>query len=445
MTLIIVMLIACCSILEPVGAQELSSQDLPVDIDSLFNGDETQEESPEDVQEEATQLPLLSRLQESDQLLVGGNFRFIAGYSLGLTEMIGAVGDYLPLSIVGISSGINLTFAISPVLEISNKFSFTYPDYQLKIAEMAMEYDIWNQAYLTLGLKRINWGRSPNFSFVNIIHRQADTPLGEVDPQKTLIGRLVIPIGVGGVEVLLQNKNEYQENDLSISGERLGIGAKYNFAQERIDIAIGGYYQRGLNGRMFVTGSTTITDWMEVYAEGVFVESTLRQDDTGPYAGEEEPTTLSGDPIKDGWVEIAPGIVRYDNNPDFGACIGVIVGLFENTLELNGEYYYNGEETENQVSGARFPLFWGHNMAFNVDYTIPHTPLRLRMGYRYNSTFDSSFFLPRLTIDVIRHVTVDVGGGLFWGPDDAGYRANNPDELDRPAFLTFTMTFHGKL
>ena len=422
----------------------IAAQEISPDIDSLFNGDETNGDST-GVEAAEPQLPLLERLQENSPLKFGGDFRFTGGYSPGLSLMIGSGGDYLPAAVLDTNAGINLTLGISPVLEVTNKFRFAYPDYQIKVTELSMEYDFQNFAYLTVGLKRINWGRAFNFGFANILHRQADSPLGEVDSQQTLISRLVIPIGIGGFELLLQDKSEYREDADSISGERIGIGAKYNFARERIDLAVGGYYQRGLSGRVFVTGTTTITDWLELYAEGVAVDSRLRQDDTGFYAGVAEPTTASGDPVKEGWVEIAPDVVVKDNDPDFGACIGVVVGLLDNSLELNGEYYYNGEETENTVSGARFPLFWGHNIALNADYKVDNTPLRLRIGYRYNSALESSFILPRLTIDVLRHMTVDMAGGLFWGPDDAGYQAHNPDELDRPAFLTLTVTFHGKL
>ena len=91
----------------------------------------------------------------------------------------------------------------------------------------------------------------------------------------------MIPIGIGGFELLLQDKSEYRENTGSISGERIGVGVRYNYAQERIDIAAGGYYQRGLSGRFFVNGTTTITDWLELYAEGVVADSRLREDDTG--------------------------------------------------------------------------------------------------------------------------------------------------------------------
>jgi hypothetical protein len=447
-------MIALFFALGTVGAQETSSsEDTSFDVDSLFEGDETTEEETEEEQEpaeeeteeETSKTPLLERVQEETPSRLGGNFRFIAGYSPGISEMLGKGGEYSPLAIVEISSLINLLFTVSPVLEVSNKFKFTYPEFEFKITELAMDYDIQDWAYLNLGLKRINWGRSPNFSFANIIHREADNPLGTVDDLPPFIGRVVIPIGVGGFEFLIQNKAEYHENGVTLSGKGLGIGAKYNFARERIDITLGGYYQRGLKGRVFLNGTTTITDWLEMYAEGVYVDARLRGDDTGPYADEEEPTTASGEPIKDGWIEIAPDIVRYDNNPDFGASIGFVVGLFENNFEFNGEYYYNGEEAENEIDGARFPIFWGHNIALNTDLTIPKTPLRLRMGYRFNNTLNSHFFLLRLTIDPWRHVTMDVIGGLVGGPDNAGYGANNPDELNRPAFLSFTITVHGKI
>ena len=457
---LIVVLTMFTVFLQPAVTEESNgpeSADESVDIDGLFEdesdseqGDtETSEESqkPEEDEKAEEEKPssVFEKLEESLPIEVGASFKFIGGYSPGWTEPVGEEGDFEEIPVLALSASLNLLFTISPALSVSQKFAFSYPNYGFKITELAMDYSLLDVAFLTLGLKRINWGRSRNFPFTNIIHRQADTPLSSPDSQKTLVGRVTVPIGIGGITLLVQNKAAYHEDPYAPQGDRIGFGAKYNFARERIDIDVGGYYQRGLSGRLFISGATTVTDWLELYAEGVLVDSQTREDETGPYAGVDEPTTASGETIKDGWVEIAPDTVIKDTNPDFGAAVGVIIGLFDNNLDLNGEYYYNGEETENKVVGSRFPLLWGHNLAFNADLTIPNTPLRFRMGYRYNAPLSSSFLVPRITVDLFKHVTFDAIGGMFWGPAEAGYRLENPDEMDRPAFFSFSLTFSGKL
>jgi len=404
-------------------------------VDSLFEKQEEEKENKKDNGNQA-ESTVLDRVKEDEPLQIKANVRFIGGYSPGWTKPIGEEGQYEDIPIVDLSSSLSLVYNVSSDLTINQKFVFTYPDYEFTAKELYMDYSIKNLAYLTIGLKKISWGISPNFPYTNIIQRQADSPLSPVKAQNTLIGRLSIPIGIGGIEILAQNKDEYQENPQSPQADRIGFGAKYNFAGERIDINVGSYYQKGLNGRMFVSGITTVTDWMELYAEAVAVNSRTRNDSTEAQQSED---------VKEGWVEIAPDIKLYNNNPDYGANIGVVLSFFDNTLDINGEYYYNGEETENTVVGARFPLFWGHNIALNAEYKVPNTALLLQAGYRYNTLFNSSFLAPRISIDLIKHLNAEIVAGMAWGPEEAGYRAENPDEKDRPAFMAFVFTLKGNL
>lgn len=425
--------------LHTVVAQDDS--DRSFDVDSLFENpkDEVQEDDvpeEEEAEDEQPEPSVLDKLQNDDPLQMKGSVRFTGGYSPGWTKPLGRGGQYDAMPLVELSSSIDLLYAPSPVLSISQKFSFTYPDYDFELNELSIDYSFEEVAYLTLGLKKISWGRSPNFPFTNILQRQADSPLSAEDTQNTIISRLSIPLGIGGIELVAQNKDEYQENPASPQAERIGFGGKYNFAAQRIDIDAGFYYQKGLSGRAFVSGTTTLTDWLELYAEALVVDSQTRSDVTQSEQNEE---------IKDGWVEIAPGYELYNNNPDYGANLGMVLNLFSDTLDLNAEYYYNGEETEVKIAGARFPLFWGHNLALNAEYRVPQAPLLLQLGYRYNHTFRTSFLAPRIRIDLMRHTTFDILSGMMWGPEEAGYRAENPDDNDRPTFIAFIFTLHGKL
>lgn len=434
-----------------ISAQAPPTADDPLDIDGLFEdeedddaGDSSDEQAPPSDPRLDTS-SLLDRVFETDPVRMRATARIVAGYSPGWTEPLGEKGEFVHLPVIALSSGIDLLFTISPVLSVSQKFRFSYPTYTPTVSEFALEYSIADTAFLTLGLRRINWGRSPSFPHTNLLHRQADTPLSTPNARGTVIVRTAVPVGVGGFEFVFQNKPEYHENPARPDPARIGVGAKYNWARERLDLDVGAYYQSGLAGRAFVSGATTITDWLELYAEALIADSRLRVDDTGPYAGVDEPRSVAGEPLRDGWVEIAPGYILFDNSPDYSAAIGIVLGLFSNRLDLNAEYLYSGEETERRVAGSTFPLYWGHNFAANADLNHPDLPVRFRAGFRYNHTFRSSFFAPRITFDAARHVTLDLVGGFFWGPTDAGYRAANPDPADRPAFLTITATLNGRI
>lgn len=408
-----------CVAVNSAADQRAEIRPLQFNVDDLFNGN-GDPESPDEARDDRPEEPpsLLESLQRTDPLRVGANIRLVAGYSPGWSQPLGGGGEYQDLPIIDLRSRFDLLVTVSPALSFSQKITFEYPDYDPELTELALDYTVQDAAFLTLGLRRINWGRSPNFPFTNVLQRRADRPIGSVKSMNTIVGRAAVPVGVGGFEAVLQNKQEYQENIQDPRADRVGAGIKYNYARPRMDIDVGGYYQRGLKGRVFVAGSTTLTDWLELYAEGLMADARLRLDDTTvPTAG--------------------------DNNPDFGVGLGVVVGLLNTNLELNGEYFYNGEEAENEVAGYTFPLFWGHNLALNADYRIPHSPLRLRMGYRHNSTAHSGLLVPRVTVSIARHMTFDITGGLFFGPADAGYRAENPDDRNRPAFVSFAVTISG--
>ena len=325
----------------PLAAQEPSSEDEGFDVDGLFEGEdgagtegvgEADGEADGDAGETDGGPPVLDRLTKREPFDVKASVRFTGGYSPGWTAPLGASGgEYDDLPVVELSSGLDLRLNVSPALSITQKFLFEYPNYDFEVKELALDYTALDAVFLTLGLKRVNWGRSPNFALANLPQRQAQSPLGPDESENTIVARASVPIGIGGIELLAQNKSEYQEDPDSPRADRVGVGAKYNWARERLDLDVGAYYQAGLAGRLFVSGQTTVTDWLELYSEGVMADDRLRADDTVP--ADAEPR----------------------NNPDFGAAVGVVVGLLENSLDLNAEYYYSGEETEREVEGARFP------------------------------------------------------------------------------------------
>ena len=434
-----------------------SAEEFPEDIDGLFSAEQndaaSNSESSSESESADSALSVLESVTPSERLDASANFRISGGYSPGWDEQIGALGRHRGLAVVEVASGFNLQYNVSDNFSVRQRAKVEYPDYEPELTEFSFDLVVAQRVFVTAGLLRVNWGRSPNFPVANVLNRRADTTLSSVDTQNSIVARIVIPIGVGGIELVLQNKDEYHSNPDQPRGDRIGAGVKYNLAIPRLDVDFGGYYQRGLRTRLFTSLSTTLNDWLELYAQGVYADSRFTLDETGPYvslrAGERGPNGLplssNGNEIPRGLVEIAPGRFISDNNPDYAVGLGLVSSLLQNAIDLNIEYLYNGEETENVVSGARFPLFWGHNFALNLDWDIPNTPMRLRAGVRHNASLDSTLILPRLTISVVKNLQVEIFGATLLGQSGTGYQTENPDELDRATFFGFAATVSGSV
>lgn len=428
-------------------ATHLPAQDDPpaVDADSIDDlfGTEDDEDSSGDAEPDAPDSSgdsaaddpaatgtVLDELLEPEPLAVAADLRVAAGYSGGWSDGFRAY-DQLP--VITLASGLDLSLTFSSILKLTQSVRVAWPAYELEVNELVVDYTPADALFVTAGLTRVVWGRSPTFPHANLPQRRAANPLTPAGTTGALVVRARVPVGIGGVELLVQNKAEYQQAPSTPRVERIAAGLAYNLAVERFDLDAGAYYQRGLPGRAFVAAATTVTDWFELYGEATVADDRLRADPTGPEAA------------GDGEVELAPGVRVYDNNPDYAASAGAVFSLADGLADLNVEYFYNGEESEGAVAGSRFPLLWGHNAALNVDTDFRGSPLRLRAGVRYNASLVSGVLAPRLTYRPGAHVAIDALGAYIWGDPEAGYAAANPDPLDRALLFALTVTVSGRM
>ncbi len=418
-----------------IAAQEDARGDDPAGVDGLFDapaesgedssdsadGSDDAGDEPGEGDEPTPSGTVLDELLESDPLGVRADVRVAVGYSGGWTADHDGPGGYDQLPLIGLASGLDLSVTFSSILSLSQSMRVTWPAYELAVDELVIDYTVADVAFVTAGLTNVVWGRSPTYPHTNLPGRRAANPLSAPATTGAMVVRTRIPIGVGGVDLLLQNRAEYQPEPSTPGVEYMGAGVAYNLALESFDLDTGVYYQRGMPGRAFVAAATTLTDWIELYAEGSVSDDRLRADDTGPILN-------------------VPA-----NNPDFGASLGGVLSLFGGSADLNLEYFYNGEEGAATVIGSRFPLFWGHNVALNLDTDFGGSLLRLRAGVRYNPSLESGVVAPVLTWRPGSHLAVDLTGAWIWGDPDRGYAAANPDPLDRLLVLAGTVTVSGRM
>lgn len=417
-----------------LAAQEDAGGDDPAGVDALFDapagstgessgsadpGDDGDERDEGD--ESAPSGTVLDELLEPDPLSVRADMRVAVGYSGGWTADGDGLGAYDQLPLIALASGLDLSVTFSSILSLSQSMRVTWPDYELAVTKLVIDYTVADLAFVTAGLTNVVWGRSPTYPHTNLPGRRAANPLSAPATTGAMVVRTRIPIGVGGLEMLLQNRAEYQPAPSTPGVEYLGVGVAYNLALESFDLDTGAYYQRGMPGRAFLAVATTLTDRIELYAEGSVSDERLRVDDTGP-------------------VLTVPA-----NNPDFGASVGAVVSLFDGNADLNLEYFYNGEEGAATVSGSRFPLLWGHNMALNLDTDFGGSSLRLRAGVRHNPSLGSGVIAPVLTWRPGSHLAIDLTGAWIWGDANRGYATANPDPLDRSLVLAGTVTVSGRM
>ncbi|NCN05942.1 MAG: hypothetical protein GW949_09955 [Spirochaetales bacterium] len=402
-------------------SQTPPSQDDPLDLDSLFDGEEVVQEDPPSTPS-LPQPTVLDRVQQRDPVELTSTFGLVFGYSPGWKDSLSA-SEYDGLSILTLGSYLGLRLAISPVLTVWTGVSFSYPGYVLDVTQLYADYTFSNGFLLSLGRRTLQWGRSPNFGFGNLLQRQADNPLSPVSTKSLLVSRLSIPIGVGGLDLVIQNKDEYHSNPQSPDPLRLGYGLQYVLAIEKLELDLRVFYQAGMAARLAGSGAIGLNEWLDLYGEGLIAASTLRLDAT----------------------EIIDPTRPYDPL-DFSLAFGSIFTLFDATLTINPEWYYNGEESETIVPGP-FPLFWGSNLALNVDFRPKDLGIRAQLGSRWSFSTNTGIVLPGVSFDITRHLTFNLGAGFLFGPSHLGYPQNNPDPSpsNRSAFMTAALALNGRL
>ncbi|GHV75987.1 hypothetical protein AGMMS49942_08080 [Spirochaetia bacterium] len=318
---------------------------------------------------------------------------------------------------LGMSAGVGLDFQISDVFRVKNTVSFSYPGFALGISEFFFDYAIKNAVFIRAGKYVHNWGISPNFQFTNLLARVPDDASGG----DSIIAKVDIPIGVGGLQVLLLNRPGFIKTGLTTPSFReIGYGAKYNLAFPWLDIDIGAFFLTAMPLRGFISLKKTFKE-TEVYAEGM----TSVQHSLGDH---------------DSW-----GDWRFSAN------LGVVQDFFADKLTLNAEFFYNGEgqtgwfRPETDLRAAEVsPFIGGVNTALNLSFK-PGWFKDLRFGLQFLYAFkeNTAQLVPAIAIDPLPNVMVSLAVPMALGPPEGTYYTHNADTNNRPFSIVLLVSFSG--
>jgi hypothetical protein len=435
----------------PADGDDLLEDDL--DVDSLFEEEDVPQDEEKDQEEPEKEeaVNLLKDVVKKEDFSFEGNFQFYIGYTPGLgspeveEDEIEPVDDadatttepelqYDDSALLKMSSTLTLNFRISPEFRVFQKYGFSFPKFTPEVQEFFCDYALKDIVFFRLGRHKVTWGQSPNFPFTNLPARVPDDYSEDLTDSYAV--KVDLPIGVGGISGLVFTRNGYFENIRTPSFDEIGYGGTANLAVEYFDLTVGTFYHKLLHYRTFGTLKTTLFNRLELYTEALIAHDYNWVDPNELI--EEEEAEEAEDENSEEEEE------KFDNQTDLSANIGFLIDFFSQNLEINGEYFFNGEESELNVKGSQYPLFYGHNIAANISLKLFNKKLRLLGQFKYNINENSGVLIPGITLDVLPHFALNLGAQILVGSTEGGYFLENPDPLDRPYSFIVALKFSGK-
>ncbi|ADK79847.1 hypothetical protein [Sediminispirochaeta smaragdinae] len=418
-TLFLVVILLCFAFF-PLAADDDHNG---VNIDDLFELPAESEE--QDTTEQEAQAPpeaaesndVLSTLLDDDRFFFKGQYNFSFGYSPEL-----AFDDFSDLVIYDAGATVSLDTRINSRFRVFQSYRIEHPDYLFDIPELFGDYTLGNLLFMRFGIQKISWGISSIFPFTNLPARLSDDFNDSRDDfsERSFSLKVDYPLGTGGVELLALTRNGFLDDPEHPQTSEVGFGGKINIANRLFDLTVGDFYHGEMHNRAFYSLKTTLFDRIELYQEGLWAHATDGEKTTALIAGKE----------------------KIDNVDDLSANIGLYIDFFDERLQLQGEYFFNGEESELELVDVTYPLYYGHNYALNLGFKAsPSTSLFLQG--RYNQYTDSMLLIPGARIKLYPELQCYVAAPLVFGPKTGGYYVDNPDANDRRAFLVLAVRLSG--
>jgi hypothetical protein len=380
------------------------------DIDSMFNDPPEVPANPSEVVEPEDKVPITLR----DKVILKASYEFSAGFAPGWSEapwyddgkkfsyVLGAKMDAL----------LSMDFQLSENLQVWNSFSFSVPDKTVfAINEFYFDYSLNRIAFFRAGMYEMSWGISPFFPFTNLLARIPEDSSGG----QAYIGKVDIPIGIGGLQLLGMTREGFMADSSSPSFDEIAYGMKYNLAFSGADIDAGVFYQREMPLRFFVSLKTTLGN-TELYTEGLAVT---------PHETWEE-ILLSGN----------AGFVR-----DF----------IRGKLTVSGEVFYNGERktswwrTKTNIKEEEaVEMIEGFNTALGLIFRPGIIGMRIFCQALYSFEEESAQLVPGISIKPGNLVTASLMVPMALGSRSSqGYYRYNADKNNRPFSIMLLITFGG--
>jgi len=301
---------------------------------------------------------------------------------------------------VEIGATIDINAQISENFRIKSAITYGIPGSEFSLGDFFFDYNFFNYVFFRAGKFEQSWGISPNFTYTNLLARIAtqmqshDKELPDYDRDAvstngtSYIMKLDVPIGIGGFQLLALTRANIAGGVIPYANF-IGFGGKFNLAFSWADFNLGAFYQEYMAARAFLSVKTSIFK-TDIYGEGLI------------------------------------GVNAHtDNSIGYAFNFGFTRSFFNNKLDINGEYFYYGEEKTEYFSPETefrkeetLPFLEGHNFALNILYKFGGSiNTRLFTTFYYG---DKSFRLipgvritPLTNIDIYFAVPMALGDGYY--------------------------------
>lgn len=396
------------------------------EIDSLFEDapeDKVDEKIPETQDTPDSGSSVFSSVLKKIGFTLDAQFDFAGGYSPGWKTAPWYWDEpndgFTNVLLAKMESQVSLDFQLSDILRVRQSLSLAIPDLEVKIPEFFFDFNLLNVMFIRAGKYTINWGISPNFQYTNLPSR---LPSGTDYPGDLFIGRVDIPIGIGGIQLVTMTRSGFLTGDDGaideITIDDFAFGLKYNVAVPIVDIDTGFLYNERMNTRAFISLKTTLFDQLELYSEA---------------------------------------LVSYNfhdfNNLAGSASIGFLQEFFNQQLTINAELYYNGEKNASYAQSDTFfkqddvvPFIYGFNTALNIRYKpfwLKKT--ELFVSYLHGFSENTAQLVPGFRVTPFSNMNIYVAVPMALGSKDGTYYTSNVDEENRPFSIIFLVSFSGSL
>jgi hypothetical protein len=381
------------------------------DIDSMFDDPpENTETPPEEFEEPEEEQPIPLR----DKVILKASYEFSAGFAPGWDEAPWYEGEKKFSYVLGakMEALLSMDFQLSENLQVWNAFSFSVPDKSVfTVKEFYFDYTLNKIVFIRAGMYETSWGISPYFPFTNL---PARIPEGSSGGQ-SYIGKVDIPIGIGGLQLLGMTREGFMANSSSPAFDEIAYGMKYNLAFSGADIDAGVFYQREMPLRFFLSLKTTLGN-TEVYTEALAVT---------PH---------------ETWEEAL-----------FSANAGFVRDFFRGKLTASGEVFYNGERetswwrTKTDIKEEEaVTMIDGFNTALGLIFRPGIIGMRIFCQALYSFEEQSTQVVPGISVKPGNLVTASLMVPMALGSRSTkGYYRHNADKNNRPFSVMLVITFGG--
>jgi hypothetical protein len=409
------------------GAMDTSLLDIDLsDLDSIFGNPGAEPSQP--AQETTSVIQDIRRRS----IEFNASYMFRAAINPGWEEYPWSLDGSEHFSwAIGImmKSTFGINAQISEFFRIRSDFIMDIPSDSASLftlGDFFFDYNFYDKVFLRAGKFEQSWGISPNFGFTNLLSRiaiQQASPAPSSDGP-SYIAKADIPIGIGGLQLLCLTRVNIASGETP-TRDFIGIGGKYNLAFRWADFNMGLFAQNFMATRGFLSIKTTLFN-TDFYNE---------------------------------WLVSMNN--HTDNSFKLAFNFGFTKNLFNNRIEVNGEFFHNGEEStlffQPETEFRRIdtpPFLEGINMALNIlcrldgslNFRFFTRVLYASMDRDGNETiFEPSFSIvpgfritPMPNIEVYFAVPIALGKGFY-------YRTTKDvtQKYQRPLSMVLYVTFRG--